>query len=169
MRHKAAALIRRTAVPALVGAAILMSGCAGPESSPPASAGTVSGPVAEVSGSTMDWDQARYPERVPRDDYLGGISSQYDVWAPGSSWRISGDGWTPEEDVVITFARMAAAGEPEAAAGDPVTLKADSVGQFAGAYALPKDTKPGESFLLRASSPSSGRTESTLLQVVDNP
>lgn len=155
---------RNLSVSLILGASLLLTGCsAGPQEE--ATAPGMDGPVAEVTAAT-DWDLDKNPEYAPVDDYVSAISSRYDTWAPGSSWRFSGDGWEPKAEVIVSVIRPATADAPEAVIGEPVTVKADEFGQFADAYALPGDTQASDGYRLQALSQADGRIESSVLNIV---
>lgn len=156
--------LKSLALPVILCLSMGLAGCAGAEDLQPAASDA--GPVAEVTAST-DWDED-HPEYVPRDDYLGPISAQYETWAPGSSWRISGDGWDPGDKITVSVLKSGPDQAGEDAVGDPLSVEADEFGQFAAAYALPKDAETGGGYELRAVS-EAARVESTPLMVVSAP
>lgn len=137
--------MKKTA-PVLLALMIVLAGCsAAPEDT---------NPVVPVDAAT--WDPAQYPERVAQDDYLGFVSAQYDVWSAGEAWRLSGAGYDPKSTVRITLVSVPADGSmtgfEEELVGAEVETVTNEFGQFATAYQVPEDTKPG-SYRLTVSGP----------------
>lgn len=148
----------------LLGASLILAGCAADpqEQAPPPG---VAGPVAEVAAAS-DWDPDKNPEYAAVDDYVAAISSRYSTWAPGSSWRFSGDGWEPKAEVLVSVVSPASSEAPETVVGEAVKVTADEFGQFADAYPVPDDAEPSEGYRLQAVSESDGRMESSMLNIV---
>lgn len=93
---------------ALAGALIL-SGCSAPapvevvkvDEPTKTATPTPMGTIAPVQAAS--WDPAAYPDRVKRSDFIARVGTQYAFWAPGKSWRVSGSGWEPGEEIVIAL------------------------------------------------------------------
>lgn len=116
---------------------------------------TVDGPSASATPTPMGtvmpiqasaWDAAQYPDRPRRDDFIYKVATQYAVWSPGKSWRVSGDGWESGEEITLVLRRATG----PAGAGAPMKVRADEFGQFVAAFNVPANIPPGDNYSIIA-------------------
>jgi hypothetical protein len=130
--------------------ALALSGCTPPNEvkvvridEPTASAEpTPLGTIVPVTAAS--WDPARHPDRVRQEDFIQKVATEYTVWAPGKSWRVTGDGWEPGEEIALLVEH---GGKK---AGGVSQVRADAVGQFVTAFKLPAGTAPGQDYTITA-------------------
>lgn len=146
----------KTAVPAaiLALAAALLTGC----SSAPVEVVSVNEPTVSASPRPVGtiapvqaagWDPAKHPDRVKRADFIARVATEYTVWEAGKSWRVSGSGWEPGEEIIIAL-EASSLQTGSAPAGSQVRTLTDANGGFVVAYPVPADTAPGDSYEVRA-------------------
>lgn len=155
----------RVPATALILAALLLTGCAPAApievvtvdeptaAGPPAPMGTIA-PVDAAS-----WDPGQHPDRTRMPDFIHKVATEYTVWSPGKSWRVSGTDWQPGEEITLLVQNGSTK------TGAPVKARADTTGQFVTAVRLPADAAPGAGYSITAVG-RMGFSENQLLTVV---
>lgn len=136
-------------------AAALLAGCSAPApievvrlDEPTATAtATPVGTIAPVQAAS--WDPVKHPDRVKRADFIGRIATEYTVWEAGKSWRVSGSGWEPGEEVIVVL-DIESLQTSTSPAGSQVKAVTDANGGFVLAYPVPAATAPGDNYEVRA-------------------